>query len=137
VGRETGQRRRLAVAFAALALTVDVTVKASMEHPFVHARSGGVVLLAGLVALGLLVFVPRLPSRAAAIGAGFGAGGSGANALSAVLWGPVPDPLVLTISRTTVAFNLADVFAVFGAGALLAAAAIYVLRHPGTLSHPA
>jgi lipoprotein signal peptidase len=136
MGKGRWQRRRLVLVFAAPAALADLGLKAATSHPFVHARSGAVVALTALVAVALVVFVPRLASRAAAIAAGLGAGGAAANALSALMWGPVPDPLVVTVSRTTVAFNLADVFAVAGAGALLAAAAIYVLRHPGALGRP-
>lgn len=127
-------RMRLAALLGLACAAVDLGVKAVLEGTVRNPRSGAVILLSFAVAAALIGLVPRLPSRAAAAAAGIGAGGAVGNALSALVFsGGVPDPLLLTRGGSYLAFNLADVFALCSAVGLLAAAAVYVLRHPGSL----
>jgi lipoprotein signal peptidase len=78
----------------------------------------------------LVALVPRLPSSAAALGAGLAAGGALGNLVSVLAWSEgVPDPIVLTGARYGIAFNLADVFAVVGDAMLLSATVLYGLRN--------
>jgi lipoprotein signal peptidase len=129
-------RRRRAVAgvLAVACAAVDLALKAGLEGTVRHPRSAGVVVLSLAVAALLLALVPRFPSRTAAIAAGVGAGGAIGNALSAWAFsGGVPDPLLLSRDGIYVAFNLADVFALVSAFALISAAGVYVLRNPGAL----
>ena len=130
-------RRQLALVLAAACAATDLAVKAALGTEIRHQRNGLVVLASFALAAALLALVPRLPSQAAAIAAGFGVGGAAGNGLSALLWsGGVPDPLRVTHGGSYLAFNLADVFAIGAAPALVAAAAVYALRHAGSLRAP-
>ena len=91
-----------------------------------------VVLAAGLAA-GIVVFVPRIPSRALAGAGAFAAAGAAANALSALLWnGGVPNPIL----AGGIAFNVADLYAVLGAAALVGGAIAFAIRNPSLLRQP-
>lgn len=108
-----------------------------METPYHHERSPLAVLLIAIVVLGLVSLVPRVPSQAAAVGAGIAAGGAIANLVSALAWqGGVPDPLVLGGVGGGVAFNLADVFALSGDAVLLTAALLYATRRRTAMGQP-
>jgi lipoprotein signal peptidase len=126
-------RRRLIAAVAALAAAaVDLGLKVGAGPAPEHERPVGIVVLSAAIAVALVAIVPRLPSQAAALAAGLGAGGALGNALSAVVFGAVPDPIV----ANAIAFNAADVFAVVGAGGMVAATVAYAARHPGALRRP-
>ena len=85
----------------------------------------------------LVVFVPRVPSNAAAIGAGVACGGALGNLISLFAWAQgVPDPLIVTSGVHAIAFNLADLFALAGDALLLSAIAVYGLRNRGRLAEP-
>jgi hypothetical protein len=132
------RRRVLLVTTAVLVAAADLGYKAAVEAPYHHLRSTAVVAIAGVVIVALVALVPRLPSRAAAIGAGLAAGGALGNLVSVLAWTEgVPDPLVVAGARYGVAFNLADVFALGGDALLLAAAALYAMRNRGRLREPA
>jgi lipoprotein signal peptidase len=122
-----------AVVFA----TVDLTHKAVVPAELHHARTPFVaVMLAALVAA-LIVVVPRLPSNAAAIGAGIVGGGALGNLVSIFAWSQgVPDPLMIVSETHVLAFNLADVFAVVGDVLLLSAAVLHGVRHRARLREP-
>ena len=93
--------------------------------------------MAGLVAA-LVVLVPRIPSNAAALGAGIACGGALGNLVSLLAWSQgVPDPLVLAGETHGLAFNLADLFALAGDALLLSAAVVHGVRHRETLREPA
>jgi lipoprotein signal peptidase len=131
-------RRVLLVTTAVLVAAADLGYKLSVAAPYHHLRSTAVVGVAGVVIVALVVLVPRLPSRAAAMGAGLAAGGALGNLVSVLAWSEgVPDPLVVAGARYGVAFNLADVFALGGDALLLSAAALYAMRNRGRLREPA
>ena len=117
----------------ALALTaVDLAQKAG-EPVYGHPRSAGYVLLAAVLAVLVVVFVPRVPSRALSVAGGVAAAGALGNLVSALAWrGGVPNPIVVD----QFAFNIADVCAVAGAVALVLGAALFALRHPALLRQP-
>jgi lipoprotein signal peptidase len=128
-----GRRRALAGGAAAAAAAVAVGHELAAVTSLHHPRSAVAVVLMALVAAALVWIVPRLPSAAAALGAGVGAGGSLANLAGALAWSEgVPDPLVLGGA----AFNLADVFLLAGDALMLAAAGVYALRHRRELLRP-
>jgi lipoprotein signal peptidase len=132
------QRRVLLVATALAVAAADLGYKAAVEAPYHHLRSTAVVGIAAAVIVALVVLVPRLPSRAAAVGAGLAAGGALGNLVSVLAWSQgVPDPLVVAGARYGVAFNLADVFALGGDALLLSAAVLYAMRNRGRLREPA
>ena len=125
-------RRTLLVSVAAVLAVPDLVQKALAPH-YGHARSGAYVVLGALLVAALVVLVPRVPSRALAVAAGIAAAGAVANAMSALAWrGGVPNPIV----AGAIAFNLADVYAVVGAAALVMLAAAHALLHPADLRRP-
>jgi len=92
----------------------------------------------GALIVALVVLVPRLPSNAAAIGAGIACGGALGNLVSLLAWSQgVPDPLVVTGATHGLAFNLADVFAVGGDSILLSVVILLGLRRRAALREPA
>ena len=122
----------LLVSVAAVLAVPDLVQKALAPH-YGHARSGAYVVLGALLVAALVVLVPRVPSRALAVAAGIAAAGAVANAVSALAWrGGVPNPIV----AGAIAFNLADVYAVVGAAALVMLAAAHALLHPADLRRP-
>jgi lipoprotein signal peptidase len=128
----------LLVTTAVLVAAADLAYKASVEASYHHLRSTAVVGIAAVVIVALVALVPRLPSRAAAVGAGLAAGGALGNLVSVLAWSQgVPDPLVVAGARYGVAFNLADVFALGGDALLLSAAVLYAMRNRGRLREPA
>jgi len=63
---------------------------------FHHARTSFVAVMMGVVIAALVVLVPRVPSNAAAVGAGIACGGALGNLISVLAWSQgVPDPLVV------------------------------------------
>jgi lipoprotein signal peptidase len=132
------RRRALLVTTAVLVAAADLGFKAVVTAPYHHLRSLAVVGIAAVVIVALVALVPRLPSRAASVGAGLAAGGALGNLVSVLAWSEgVPDPLVVAGARYGVAFNLADVFALGGDALLLSAAALYAMRNRGRLREPA
>ena len=128
----TLRARRLITVTTAVAFgTADLVQKATAGPSLQHDRSALALALMALVALGLLVLVPRIPWAPVAVGAGVAAGGTIGNLVSLLIWsGGVPDPLVAPVASGDIAFNLADVFVLGGDALLLCAAAVYALRHP-------
>ena len=131
------RRRALLVTTAAVVAAIDLAHKTAVPATYHHLRSPLIAVVAAAV-IGLLVaLVPRLPSPAAALGAGLAAGGALGNLVSVLAWSDgVPDPLVVAGARYGIAFNLADVFAVGGDAVLLSAAVLYTLRHRQRLHEP-
>jgi lipoprotein signal peptidase len=86
--------------------------------------------MVGVIA-GLVAFVPRVPSRAALLGAAVAVGGALGNLCSLFIWRDrgVPDPLVVQGGTIGLAFNLADVFAVVGGTVMIAGIVIHALRY--------
>ena len=83
----------------------------------------------GVVVAALVVLVPRVPSNAAALGAGIACGGALGNLVSLLAWPQgVPDPLVIAGAAHGLAFNLADLFALVGDALLLSAVVLHGVR---------
>ena len=123
------RRRLLLVVTTALLLAPDLAQKA-FEPRYGHPRSLAYAALAAALLAGVVAFVPRVPSRVFAVAGGIAAAGAGGNLVAALVWRDgVPNPLV----AGAVAFNLADVYAVAGAGALVAGAVGFAIRHPNLL----
>jgi lipoprotein signal peptidase len=125
-------RQRLLIVVALVLTAVDLGQKASAP---VYGHPRGVVYVvvaAGLTVL-LVLFVPRVPSRALSVAGGVAAAGAFGNLVSALAWrGGIPNPIVLG----EVAFNVADLCAVTGAAALVVGAVVFALRNPALLRQP-
>jgi lipoprotein signal peptidase len=123
-------RCALLVSSAVVFASIDLLHKAFDPAEFHHARTpfAAVVMLA--LVTGLVLLVPRIPSNAAALGAGIACGGALGNFVSLLAWSQgVPDPLVLAGAMEGIAFNLADLFALGGDALLLSAVVVYGLRN--------
>ena len=127
--RHVNVRRALLVGTAVSFASVDLAHKSLAAADYHHARSPFITLVMGGVIAALVVLVPRIRSNVAAVGAGIACGGALGNLVSLLAWSQgVPDPLVVG-TTTGVAFNLADLFALFGDMLLLSAVAVHGLRH--------
>jgi lipoprotein signal peptidase len=128
--RGVSLRRALLVSIAIVFAAVDLLHKTFTQAEVHHARTQFVALIMAGVIAALVVLVPRIPSTAAALGAGIACGGALGNLVSLLAWSEgVPDPLVLVGRTHALAFNLADLFALMGDGLLVSAAVLYGLRH--------
>jgi lipoprotein signal peptidase len=126
------ERHRLLIAVASLLTAVDLGQKASAPL-YGHPRGVGYVVIAAALTMFLVLFVPRVPSRALAVAGGVAAAGAFGNLVSALVWrGGIPNPIVVG----AVAFNVADLCAVGGALALVVGAVLFALRHPALLRQP-
>jgi lipoprotein signal peptidase len=129
------RRRTLLLCIAVSFASIDLVHKSLRSADFHHARSQLVALVMAAVIVALVVLVPRIPSDAAAVGAGIACGGALGNLISLLAWSQgVPDPLVLGDAGRGIAFNLADLFAVTGDALLLCAAVLYGIRNRARLS---
>jgi lipoprotein signal peptidase len=130
-------RQALLVLTAVVCMTIDLVHKTAVTAELYHARSPFIALLLGALVAALIVVVPRLPSNAAAVGAGIVCGGALGNLVSIFAWAQgVPDPLMIVGDTHVLAFNLADVFAVVGDVLLLSAAIVHGLRQRARLRQP-
>ena len=130
-------RRALLVCTALVFATIDLVHKSLSYAEFHHARTPYVTLVMGALITALVVLVPRLPSTAAAIGAGIACGGALGNLVSLLAWTQgVPDPFVVSGATHGLAFNLADVFAVTGDSILLSVVVLLGLRRRTALREP-
>ena len=118
---------RLLLLVAAAVLGADLVDKAVQpaQPDLYHSRSAGYVVLTIGLAAALAALAPRVGSRPLAVAAGVAVGGALANALSALIWPGVPDPLV----AGGLAFNLADLAVLLGVAGLAAAAGLVALSH--------
>jgi lipoprotein signal peptidase len=117
--------------------SIDLLHKAFVPAEIHHARTPYVTLLMAALIASLVVLVPRLPSNAAALGAGVACGGALGNLVSLLAWAQgVPDPIVVVGATHGLAFNLADLFAVAGDALLLASAGVYAVRNRDRLRAP-
>jgi lipoprotein signal peptidase len=131
-------RRRLLVCIAISFAAIDLVHKSFATAEFHHARTPFVTLLIAAVIVALVVVVPRVPSNAAAIGAGAACGGALGNLVSLLAWSHgVPDPLVVAGTMHGVAFNLADLFALGGDALLLSAVVLHGMRNRASLRESA
>ena len=122
-------RRLELIAIALVFATIDISYKLTTPADYHHARSRLAALAIAGVVLGLIVFVPRVPSRVAVFGAAVAAGGALGNLVSLFVWQQgVPDPLVVQGATHGIAFNLADVFAFTGDLVLLSAVVVHGAR---------
>jgi hypothetical protein len=127
-----GARRFLLVAVAVALVAPDLVQKASAPV-YGHPRSAVYVGIAGGLLALLVALVPRVASRPLAVAAGVACAGIAGNLVGAVAWRDgIPNPIVVG----DVAFNLADVYAVLGAGALVFTAALFALTHRDLLRQP-
>ncbi len=126
------------ISTAVLFASIDLLHKAVTPAEIHHARTLYVTLVMAALIAALVILVPRLPSNAAAIGAGVACGGALGNLVSLLAWAQgVPDPLVVVGATHGLAFNLADLFAVGGDALLLSAVVLYGLQRRGQLRRPA
>jgi lipoprotein signal peptidase len=130
-------RRTVLLCTAISFATVDLVHKLLTPAHFHHVRAPFVlVVMIGLV-VALVLLVPRVPSNAAAVGAGIACGGTIGNLVSLLASSQgVPDPLVVTGATQGIAFNLADVFALTGDALLLSAIILHGVRHRARLTAP-
>jgi lipoprotein signal peptidase len=128
-------RRRRVIAAGVALVVVAVTLTHEVLSPtrFHHTRSPGVLVLAGTIALALLVLAPRVPSLGMAVGAGIAAGGALGTLISAIAWNGVPDPFV----HDGIAFNVSDLAIAIGDAILIAAALLHAWLKLGDLRRPA
>jgi lipoprotein signal peptidase len=123
---------------AILLASADLIVKASVPTAWwaFHHRSDawvalGIGVLVGACALTLV------PSRAVALAAGVATGGVLGNLVSASMNGNrVPNPLVIGGYGHGIAFNLADVFILFGNALLMSALIVTAVRHRHRFAPP-
>jgi lipoprotein signal peptidase len=127
-------RRRggVAAGSALVVLCAALTHELLVPTPFHHARSPGVLVLAALIALGLLALAPRVPSLGVALGAGIAAGGALGTLVAGVAWNGVPDPLV----HGGVAFNLSDLAIAGGDLLLIGGVLVHAWTHRRALREP-
>ena len=127
--RHVNVRRAVLAGTAVSFASVDLLHKSFAAAQYHHSRTPLTAVVIGAVIVALFTFVPRVSSNVAAVGAGIACGGALGNLVSLLAWRQgVPDPLV--IGRTTgIAFNLADLFALFGDMLLLSAVALHGMRH--------
>jgi hypothetical protein len=127
-----GARRLLLVAVATALVVPDLAQKASAPV-YGHPRSAVYLVFASTLLALLVALVPRVPSRTLAVAAGVACAGIAGNVVGALAWrNGIPNPIV--VGR--LAFNLADVYAVLGAGALVSTAALFALTHRELLHRP-
>ncbi|HEY3017398.1 MAG TPA: signal peptidase II [Gaiellaceae bacterium] len=122
-------RRALLTSTAVVFALIDLAHKTFNRAEFHHARPLFVAFVMGILVVALVILVPRVPSNAAALGAGIACGGALGNLVSLLTWSQgVPDPLVVAGTTHGLAFNLADLFALVGDGTLLSAIVVYGVR---------
>ena len=127
-------RRTLLVCIAVSFAAIDLVHKSFAPAEFHHARTPFVALIMSAVIAALVALVPRVPSNAAAVGAGIACGGALGNLISLLAWSQgVPDPLVVAGAAHGLAFNLADLFAIAGDALLLSAVVLHGMRHRAML----
>jgi lipoprotein signal peptidase len=132
------QTRRLLLIVTALAFAaVDLLHKVLTPAEFHHARTPFVAFIMGALITALVMLVPKLPSNAAAVGAGIACGGALGNLVSVLTWSQgVPDPLVIAGATRGIAFNLADLFAISGDAVLLTAVVLLGTQRRAALRDP-
>ena len=130
-------RRRVLISTALVFASIDLLHKALAPAEIHHARTPYVTLLMAALIASLVVLVPRVPSNAAAVGAGVACGGALGNLVSLLAWAQgVPDPIVVVGATHGLAFNLADLFAVGGDALLLSAVILHGLHRRAHLHTP-
>ena len=111
---------------------IDLVHKATTQADYFHARSAVyVVVVLGLAAVWAGAILAT-GSLSMALGGGVVAGGALGNLVSLALWPGVPNPIELE----PIAFNLADVFVLFGFLLTAAAVLVFALRNRERLGEP-
>jgi lipoprotein signal peptidase len=129
----TRGRRLLAATTALVVLAADLVHDTLAPTPLHHVRSAGALGVMAVLAALVLVVVPRVRSRVAAVGGGVAAGGALGMVVSGLVWsGGVPDPLV----GGGYAFNVGDVAILLGDALLLAAVALHAWDNRHDLRKP-
>jgi lipoprotein signal peptidase len=127
-------RRAIVISAALVFAAIDLAQKSLISAEYYHARTPYVTLLMGALIVSLVVLVPRLPSNAAAVGAGVACGGALGNLVSLLAWSQgVPDPFVVSGATHGLAFNLADLFAIGGDSLLLSVVILLGLQRRAAL----
>jgi len=130
------ERLLLLVVPAAALASVDLIVKASVPTASwaFHHRSGAWIALCVALLVGS-AFLCVVPSAAVAVAGGVMSAGVLGNLVSARADGNwVPNPLIVSEGRFTVAFNLADVFFLIGNLLLMTTLMAEVVRHRDRLA---
>jgi hypothetical protein len=123
------QSRFVLIGVAIVFAAIDLADKFASHAAYHHPRSPLVAAVIVIVIAGIILFVPRVASRAALLGAAVATGGALGNLMSLFVWSQgVPDPFVVHGTTHDIAFNLADVFAVAGDAVLLAAVMLHGMR---------
>jgi len=132
------KRRVILVATAVVFAAADLLHKEYASAEFHHARAPYLAVVIAALIAALVLFVPRVPSTSASLGAGIACGGAFGNLVSLLAWPQgVPDPLVVAAGAAHgVAFNLADVFAVGGDALLLGAVIVHGVQQRTRLREP-
>jgi lipoprotein signal peptidase len=127
-------RRGIIVSTALLFAAIDLLHKALTSAEFHHARTPYIAVVMAALITALVVLVPKVPSTAAAFGAGLACGGALGNLVSLLAWPQgVPDPFVIAGATHGLAFNLADLFAVTGDTLLLSTVILYGMQQRARL----
>ena len=130
-------RRTVLVLTACVCASADLVHKLLTRAEFHHARTPYVAIVMAALIAALVVLVPKLPSTAAAVGAGVACGGALGNLVSLFAWADgVPDPFVVVGATHGLAFNFADVFAVGGDSLLLSAVILLGMHRRAALRAP-
>ena len=130
------ERLLLLVGPAAALASVDLFVKATVPTAAwaYHHRSGAWVALCVALLVGS-AFLCVVPSASVALAGGVMSAGVIGNLVSARADGNwVPNPLIVTPGRFTIAFNLADVFFLLGNALLMTALMAEVVRRRDRLA---
>jgi lipoprotein signal peptidase len=130
------ERLLLLVGPAAALASIDLVVKATVPTAAwaYHHRSGAWVALCVALLVGS-AFLCVVPSASVAIAGGIMSAGVIGNLVSARADGNwVPNPLIVSDGRVTVAFNLADVFFLLGNVLLMTALMVEVVRRRDRLA---
>ena len=130
------ERLLLLVVPAAALASVDLIVKASVPTASwaFHHRSGAWIALCVALLVGS-AFLCVVPSASVALAGGVMSAGVIGNLVSARADGNwVPNPLIASHGRFTVAFNLADVFFLLGNLLLMITLSAEVVRHRDRLA---
>jgi hypothetical protein len=125
------RRVGIVLAVALPLVAVDLWLKSAYPtEPWAYHERSLAWLLLSLFLLASLMFVARIPSALVPPAAGVLTAGLLGNVLSAS-WNNmrVPNPIVLSGERTTVALNLADVWALAGIFLLVAAIGTWLVRN--------
>jgi len=126
----------LAIALPLAALDLAHKALATTAEWAYHPRGAAWILMSACVFAGC-VALARVPSTLVAVNAGLLAAGAAGNGIAAVAWERgIPNPLVLDLDRSAIAFNVADVFTLAGIVALMVTLSAVTIRNRAQLLPP-